>query len=212
MLATLGVHEDWGLSRLGKRGRMPISWIFMLASVSAGEKRPVKKIRTRTGTLLSDQNFPNPPAHISCRINNYTFVLSGGCWRGSVWGWPKESHQHTLWVSFFSPKPFSGHAVLHVFCQSFGPVALQPFFPLDHMFWSGCSRPTEIWLTRKSVLYSLLLASAFSRQSRQISTPWAVPSPDASFSFCRASVRLSANTSEASHYHHVNRTAPSWFF
>lgn len=37
MLATLGVHEDWGLSKLGKRGRMPISWIFMLASVSAGE-------------------------------------------------------------------------------------------------------------------------------------------------------------------------------
>lgn len=37
MLATLGVQEDWGFSRVGSRGRTPISWIFILASVSAGE-------------------------------------------------------------------------------------------------------------------------------------------------------------------------------
>lgn len=36
MLATLGVQEDWGFSRVGSRGRTPISWIFILASVSAG--------------------------------------------------------------------------------------------------------------------------------------------------------------------------------
>lgn len=37
MLATLGVQEDWGLSRVGSRGRTPISWIFTLASVSEEE-------------------------------------------------------------------------------------------------------------------------------------------------------------------------------
>ena len=39
MLATLGVQEDWGFSRVGSRGRTPISWIFILASVSAGDKK-----------------------------------------------------------------------------------------------------------------------------------------------------------------------------
>lgn len=40
---------------------------------------------------------------------------------------------HTHCVSFFSPKPFSGHAVLHVFCQSFGPVALRLFSFRSHV-------------------------------------------------------------------------------
>lgn len=39
MLATLGLQEDWGFSRVGSRGRTPISWIFTLASVSEEEKQ-----------------------------------------------------------------------------------------------------------------------------------------------------------------------------
>ncbi|OOO00338.1 MAG: hypothetical protein ATN35_07625 [Epulopiscium sp. Nele67-Bin004] len=39
MLATLGVQEDWGFSRVGSRGRIPISWILTLATVSVGERK-----------------------------------------------------------------------------------------------------------------------------------------------------------------------------
>lgn len=51
MLATLGVQEDWGLSREGSRGRTAISWIFTLASVSAGETHTVSPHGCSAGTL-----------------------------------------------------------------------------------------------------------------------------------------------------------------
>lgn len=38
MLATLVEQLDWGCNRLGNRGRTPVSWIFILVSVSGQER------------------------------------------------------------------------------------------------------------------------------------------------------------------------------
>lgn len=38
MLATLVEQLDWGCNRLGSRGRTPVSWIFILVSVSGQER------------------------------------------------------------------------------------------------------------------------------------------------------------------------------
>lgn len=38
MLATLVEQLDWGCNRPGRRGRTPVSWIFILVSVSGQER------------------------------------------------------------------------------------------------------------------------------------------------------------------------------